>query len=127
MPDDFTQPARPQRGVTLAIATGKSEAGLWRVLDKLGLRDRFAVCRTAEKTRAKPDPLMLREVLDELSASPEDAVMVGDSTFDIDMAHAAGVRSIAVTYGAHGRHRLAKSRPTAWASRFPDLLHLLAG
>ncbi len=122
-----TLDALAAQGFVLTIATGKSRAGLVRVLAKLGLAARFAAYRTADMARPKPDPLMLRQVLDEVACAPGDAVMVGDSTFDIDMAHAAGVRSIAVTYGAHPRPLLASRRPTAFAEHFPALLDLVGG
>jgi phosphoglycolate phosphatase len=88
-------------GVLLAVATGKSRKGLDRILDDLGLGHYFAATRCADETRSKPDPLMLHELLAQLSVPVERALMVGDTTYDLDMARAAGMASVAMGHGAH--------------------------
>lgn len=100
------------QGRLMAVATGKSRAGLNRVLLDGHLRPYFDATRTADETTSKPHPQMLLELLDELEVSPHQAVMVGDTTYDIDMANAAGMASIAVKYGAHDEKLLLASRPT---------------
>jgi phosphoglycolate phosphatase len=85
----------------LAVATGKSRRGLDRALDAGGLRQYFTASRCADETNPKPHPAMLRELMDELDVSREKALMIGDTSHDLEMANAAGVDALAVTYGAH--------------------------
>jgi phosphoglycolate phosphatase len=85
----------------LAIATGKSRRGLDRDLDFHQLKPLFMASRCADETNPKPHPAMLLELMDELNASKEKSLMIGDTSHDLEMARAAGVGAIAVTYGAH--------------------------
>lgn len=100
-----------QRNTMLAVATGKSRAGLDRVLGELGMGDMFNTTRCADETASKPDPAMLHQILDELGLRASQVLMVGDTTHDIDMATRAGVDSMAVTYGAHDIDTLTQSSP----------------
>jgi phosphoglycolate phosphatase len=95
----------------LAIATGKSRRGLERALDATALRPHFRASRCADETAPKPHPAMLLEILDELSVRPEAALMIGDTSHDLEMARAAGVDALAVTYGAHPQESLAACGP----------------
>jgi phosphoglycolate phosphatase len=94
------------RGHLLAVATGKSRLGLARALDTSALHDMFAATRCADQCEPKPHPQMLFELMDELDASPERTLMVGDTTHDLGMAAAAGVPALAVSFGAHPREAL---------------------
>jgi phosphoglycolate phosphatase len=85
----------------LAIATGKSRRGLERSLDATGVRRLFAASRCADETTPKPHPAMLHELMDELDVERDAVLMIGDTSHDMDMARAAGVDGVAVTYGAH--------------------------
>lgn len=114
-----------QRGCLLAVATGKSRRGLDRVLGNLGMASYFDATRCADETRSKPDPQMLYELLDELGKEPHQALMVGDTEYDLAMANAAGMPGVAVRYGAHAPERLARHRPIAELERFGELLELL--
>ncbi|WP_221795049.1 HAD-IA family hydrolase [Oceanobacter mangrovi] len=107
------------QGKLLAVATGKSRRGLDRILDDLKLGHRFVITRCADETRSKPDPLMLREILAELNVAPEEALMVGDTTYDLDMAAAAGVDSVGMSHGAHEEDVL-------WVSKPKQIFHSLA-
>lgn len=109
----------------LAVATGKSRAGLDRVLLATGLNDFFHDSRCADETRSKPHPLMLQELLAEHRVRPEQAVMVGDTEFDMEMAVNAGVPRIAVSYGAHDAKRLDKFQPIACLDQFNDIVNHL--
>lgn len=100
-------------GATLAVATGKSRRGLNRVLSELGMEGLFAHTRCADETRSKPHPLMLQELLEEAWISVEQAVMVGDSIYDLAMAEQAGMSSVGVTYGVHTREQLLPHKPLA--------------
>lgn len=90
-----------QEGHVLAVATGKSRRGLNRVLGQTQAASFFQATRCADETRSKPDPLMLEELLAELRFMPHEAVMIGDTTFDMQMARALQMPRIGVSYGAH--------------------------
>ncbi|NJD24568.1 MAG: HAD-IIIA family hydrolase [Betaproteobacteria bacterium] len=109
-----------ERGCLLAVATGKSRAGLDRALAHSGLRSFFAASRCADECRSKPDPQMLEELLDEFGLPATAAVMIGDTSHDLLMASNAGVDALAVTYGAHPHDHLAEHGPLA-------CLHSVAG
>lgn len=110
-----------RRGVRLAVATGKSRAGLDRVLAAAGLERVFACTRCADEAPGKPDPTMLREIIETLDLDPDGVVMVGDTAHDVQMASNAGVDSVAVTYGAHDRQTLLLARPTAMVPGVAEL------
>ncbi|MDG0968824.1 MAG: HAD-IA family hydrolase [Porticoccaceae bacterium] len=112
-------------GYLLAVATGKSRAGLNRVLDGLDLATFFHATRCADETLSKPNPLMLNQLLSELSVAPTDAIMVGDTEFDLEMARGAGIRSIGLTYGAHSLKRLTSCDPIACIDSFPQIKNYL--
>ncbi|WP_346836460.1 HAD-IA family hydrolase [Microbulbifer sp. SAOS-129_SWC] len=110
------------KGHQLAVATGKSRRGLNREFVDHGLGGLFVASRCADETASKPDPLMLNELLQETGCAVEDAVMVGDTVYDLEMATAAGMASVAVSYGVHHPERLATVKPRAIIDRFPELL-----
>jgi phosphoglycolate phosphatase len=109
------------RGHVLAVATGKSRRGLERALDATALRPYFAATRCADETEPKPDPAMLRELLAELAEPAERALMIGDTSHDLQMASAAGVDAVAVCYGAHAEPGLRALRPRALMPSVADL------
>lgn len=88
-------------GWQLAVATGKSDRGLLACLDQHGIRDHFVSLQTADRHPSKPHPAMLDAALFEAAVTADQAVMIGDTTFDIDMAAAAGVRAVGVDWGYH--------------------------
>jgi phosphoglycolate phosphatase len=97
---------RLSKSHALAIATGKSRRGLERSLDATGVRSFFVASRCADETTPKPHPAMLLELMDELSVEADAVLMVGDTSHDMEMARAAGVDGLAVTYGAHPEQEL---------------------
>ena len=112
-------------GWSLAVATGKSRAGLDHDLQRTGLSETFDASRTADETRSKPDPQMLCELLDELDIRPQATLMIGDTEYDLQMAHAAGVASLGITWGAHSEDRLRTLASAACLNsvgRLPDWL-----
>lgn len=113
-------------GHHLAIATGKSRLGLDRVLGETGLHDVFHVTRCADETASKPDPLMLHEILRELARPPEAALMIGDTTFDLEMAARAGVPSVGLAHGVHEAEALQRHAPLAIVPDLPALAEWLA-
>lgn len=113
-------------GYTLAVATGKSRRGLDRVFEETDVAKYFAASRCSDETQSKPHPQMLFELLDEIGVSANEAVMIGDSEFDLMMARAAGVPSIAATYGVHDERRLLKHGPLVCLNQITDLLSHLS-
>jgi phosphoglycolate phosphatase len=113
-----------RRGHKLAVATGKGRAGLDRVLAGLQLSDYFDGTRCADETRSKPDPLMLQELLAKFGLGVEQAVMVGDSEYDLDMARRLLVPAIGVSWGVHSVERLQQQGPVAVIDRLQQLLEL---
>jgi phosphoglycolate phosphatase len=114
-------------GHRLAVATGKGRHGLNRVLRGLALEQAFDATRCADETASKPSPRMLHELLREFELPPADAVMVGDSEYDLLMARAAGVPAIGVSYGVHPPRRLQRHGPRAIIDALPELPPLLDG
>jgi phosphoglycolate phosphatase len=106
---------------TLAIATGKSRRGLDRALDAGGLRKYFSASRCADETNPKPHPAMLLELMNELNFSPQQLVMIGDTSHDLEMARAAGVDALGVTYGAHREAGLRACGPLGCFSTVGEL------
>lgn len=110
-----------QDGYQLAVATGKQRVGLDRVLMDTALGGYFHALRGADQALSKPNPLMLEQILTELNLSPADAVMVGDSSYDLAMAEAIGMDRIGVTYGVHDSIKLCQHTPVALID---DIRHL---
>lgn len=100
-------------GFMLAVATGKSRRGLDRALKETGLQECFDATRCADEGFSKPHPGMLEAVMDRLGAPRTATVMIGDTTHDLEMANAAGVAAVAVSYGAHERMALTTCKPLA--------------
>lgn len=114
-------------GFRLAIATGKSRRGLDRSLaHHVAVRDLLVASRTADETRSKPDPLMLHELLDHAGLQPQQALMIGDTEFDVAMAAAIGMPAIGVTCGVHAPQRLRSAGARALLDSVADLPSWLA-
>ncbi len=115
-----------QRGLEVAVATGKSRRGLERMLDVHGLTDFFHATRCAEETRSKPDPLMIEQIMAERAVLPEQVIVVGDTEYDLEMAANAGVASVGVSFGAHSAARLRRHQPLAIVDDLRQLLEIPA-
>lgn len=100
-----------EQGMKLAVATGKSRRGLDRVLSQTQSHDLFDITRAASETLSKPHPLMLEEILAFTGVNVENAIMVGDSSYDLEMAMNIGMPRIGVSYGVHGAEVLQKYQP----------------
>lgn len=109
----------------LAVATGKSRAGLNRVLDSSGLKPYFHASRTADETFSKPHPAMLHELMEELMVEPERVLMIGDTTHDLQLARNAGVDAVGMTHGAHGEEILRELEPLTLVDDFVALRNWL--
>ncbi len=111
-----------QSGYLLAVATGKGRSGLNHALETTGLAHLFHATRTADETFSKPHPEMLHQILDELGMLPQQALMIGDTEYDLQMALNARMPSLGVDYGVHDRERLLKHRPLACLGRITEIL-----
>ncbi|MGE8151066.1 HAD-IA family hydrolase [Pseudomonas vancouverensis] len=108
-------------GYHLAVATGKARRGLDRVLKAHGWENYFDITRAADETASKPHPLMLEQILAHCEVRPEQALMVGDSSFDLQMARNAGMGSVAVSYGAQSIDALKLFDPQLSIDHFSEL------
>ncbi len=109
------------QGYYLAVATGKSRRGLDKVLAETGLADVFTITRCADETHSKPHPLMLEEILTDLDAKPSDALMIGDSEYDLLMARNIQMDALAVSYGVHSLPHLLQYQPQGYVD---DVAHI---
>ncbi|WP_347454673.1 HAD-IA family hydrolase [Acinetobacter thermotolerans] len=98
-------------GIKLAVATGKSRKGLDRVLKQTNSLELFHATRAASETRSKPHPLMLEEILAETGVNAHEAIMVGDTSYDLEMAMNIAMPSVGVAYGVHTPETLAQFNP----------------
>lgn len=108
-------------GYMLAVATGKSRLGLKRALATSQLAGHFQATRCADECHSKPHPQMLLELMDEFAVMPEQALMIGDTTHDLQMAKNAGVAALAVSYGAHTQTVLEAEMPLWCAPTVAEL------
>lgn len=112
-------------GYFLAVATGKGRRGLDKILLETGLDKVFHSTRCADETFSKPHPQMLEQILEELGVLPEEAVMVGDTEYDMLMARNAGVAAVGVSYGVHEVQRLQTHEPLMVINAITELLPFL--
>lgn len=110
-----------EQGFMLAIATGKARRGLERVLYDTGLENLFHGSRCADETRSKPHPQMLEELLDEFGLFSDEAIMVGDTEYDMLMARSLGMDALAVSYGVHDKVELLKHEPVSCVNSISEL------
>ncbi|QIB35458.1 HAD-IA family hydrolase [Ancylobacter pratisalsi] len=117
---DFAEPLFPdirmvldhlsaREDVVLGIATGKSQRGVAAVLSHHGLEGRFITIQTADDAPSKPHPAMVLQAMQATGAAPMDTILIGDTSFDMTMARAAGARAIGVTWGYHASDLLRSS------------------
>lgn len=108
-------------GWLLAVATGKSQRGLEACLETHGITHLFCSLQTADGHPSKPHPAMLEAALFESGAAAENAVMIGDTSFDMEMGQAAGVHAIGVEWGYHTKDDLLDCGAAVVAR---DMVHL---
>nr|WP_313974511.1 HAD-IA family hydrolase [uncultured Psychrobacter sp.] len=114
-----------QQNKQLAVATGKKRKGLDRVLEASASHHYFTITRCADESGSKPDPQMLRDILDHTKQPISQAVFIGDSIYDIQMANRLGMTSIAVNYGTASSSELAAEQPTYQVDTPQELVALL--
>ena len=113
------------KGKQLAVATGKNRRGLDRVISASNSQHYFIMTRCADESGSKPDPQMLRDILDYTKQPISQAVFIGDSIYDIQMANRLGMTSIAVNYGTASSSELAAEQPTYQVDTPQELVALL--
>ena len=92
--------------IVLGLATGKSRRGVARILEREGWSGHFLTIQTADDHPSKPHPAMILKAMAEVGALPATTTMIGDTTYDIEMAVNAGVRGLGVSWGYHEPARL---------------------
>lgn len=112
-------------GVLLAVATGKTRKGLDAMIEDMKVQGVFDITRCADETLSKPDPLMLQQILNEMSLEPEQALMIGDTTFDLQMALNIKMPSVGMLYGAHEKEMLESCQPISVCQDVPALEKIL--
>ncbi|NND83291.1 MAG: HAD-IA family hydrolase [Gammaproteobacteria bacterium] len=90
-----------EQGALLAVATGKARSGMNRVFKQLPLEQYFVATRCGDEARSKPHPQMLHDLLEYTAIDPQKAIMVGDTSFDMEMAGNANVSAVGAGYGVH--------------------------
>jgi phosphoglycolate phosphatase len=113
-------------GWLLGVATGKSDRGLALCLDHHGLSQRFVTLQTADRHPSKPHPSMIETAMAEAGAAPETTVMIGDTSFDMAMARAAGVVAIGVAWGYHPREELIAAGADYIAEHPSDIVSMVS-
>ncbi|MDI1276327.1 HAD-IA family hydrolase [Methylobacter sp.] len=116
-----------QAGYQLAVATGKTRAGLQEALQATDTEALFCITRCSDETASKPDPLMLHQIMQHTQAANERSLMVGDSTHDLQMAMNAQISSIAVSCGAHPEDILQRYNPLICLQQPAELLNIIRG
>jgi phosphoglycolate phosphatase len=108
--------------VLLGVATGKSKRGVARLIEHQGWHGHFFTIQTADDHPSKPHPSMILRAMQEAGAEPHDTVMVGDTSYDMEMACRAGVSALGVAWGYHASERLQLAGAHSVVATFPDLL-----
>ena len=110
-------------GWLLGVATGKSDRGLGLCLEAHGLAARFVTLQTADRHPSKPHPSMVEQAMAEAGATPGTTMVIGDTTYDMAMARAAGAHAIGVGWGYHGVDELLRAGAHCIAESPEDILH----
>ncbi len=115
-----------RKDVVLGMATGKSRRGVDRLIAKEGLNGLFTVIETADSAPSKPHPGMILQAMAATGVGETKTIMIGDTTFDIDMARAAKVTGIGVAWGYHPVAALVRSGAHSIVESFEELHAVLA-
>jgi len=113
-----------EEGWLLAVATGKSDRGLKHCLDEHGIHARFVSLQTADRHPSKPHPSMVVQAIAEAGAAPETTFVVGDTSFDMAMAAAAGAAPVGAGWGYHDADELIAAGAVGVAEQPIDVLAL---
>jgi phosphoglycolate phosphatase len=122
---DAVAELRQRHDVILGLATGKSRRGVDRILESFGWEGLFATIQTADTAPSKPHPGMIVQGAGEVGLRPADAIMIGDTSFDILMGRSAGAHTIGVSWGNHPVTDLAEAGADHIIDDFAQLLPLV--
>ena len=123
---DFVQTLIARGDVKLGIATGKARRGVVHLMDRTGWHDHFVTIQTADDHPSKPAPDMILKAMQETGAEPHHTIMIGDTSYDMAMAKAAGVHAIGVGWGYHQREALLKAGAELVVDDFAHLTRAIA-
>ena len=112
-------------GWLLAVATGKSDRGLKHCLEQHGIHARFVSLQTADRHPSKPHPSMVEQAIADAGAAPESSIVIGDTSFDMAMAVAAGAVGIGAAWGYHEPQELIEAGAVAVAESPLAVLELI--
>ena len=112
--------------IVLGMATGKSRRGVARILEREGWSGHFLTIQTADDHPSKPHPAMILQAMAEVGGDAATTIMVGDTTYDMEMAHNAGVRGVGVGWGYHEPPRLLKAGAERVVNSSEELLAAIA-
>ncbi len=112
--------------VVLGMATGKSRRGVLRLFDQEGWHDHFHIIQTADDHPSKPHPSMVEAAISEAGLTADATVMIGDTTYDIEMGRNAGVATIGVSWGYHDPRELSAAGAHHVLDRFDELEAVIA-
>ena len=112
---------RQRQNTLMGIATGKGLNGVHRILGLHGLADYFVTLQTPDHNPSKPHPGMIHRAMGETGIAADKVIMIGDTTFDIEMGKAAGAKAIGVTWGYHDPAELVAAGADIMIDRYEDL------
>lgn len=107
----------------IGMVTGKSRAGIDRLLDGQAMRSFFVTSRCADDCPSKPHPAMVLECCDETGTDPRNTIVIGDTSFDMEMAKSAGAGAIGVSWGYHPVDRLRRSGADTIVNHADEVMH----
>ncbi len=115
-----------QKGINLTVGSSKGKESLNRILKKQGVLELFSFVGGEEDVKhKKPSPELVQLIIDAHQSSPEECLVVGDTTFDIEMGQSAQIDTCGVTYGAHTREQLESQKPDYLIDRFSHLMGIV--
>ncbi len=120
---DVLETLRHQDETLLGVATGKSRRGLMSLCDAYGITSWFQTMQVADDHPSKPNPSMILQAMTDTGMSPHSTVMIGDTSYDMQMARSAQVSAIGVTWGFHPRENLGDAHVLCDAPR--DLIKII--
>ncbi len=123
---DFVRMLIERGDVQLGIATGKARRGVVHLMDRTGWHDHFVTIQTADDHPSKPAPDMILKAMAETGTPPERTIMIGDTTYDMQMAKAAGAHAIGVAWGYHQREALIHAGAELVVDDFAHLTRAIA-
>jgi phosphoglycolate phosphatase len=112
-------------GWLLAVATGKSDRGLRHCLELHRIHARFVSLQTADRHPSKPHPSMVHQAIADAGAAPETTIVVGDTSYDMAMASAAGASGIGAGWGYHDAEELIQAGAVGVAERPQDVVAII--